>query len=124
MPKIPPAHQHAACQGKESPERARPPAQAARESLALAPPTEKLTCMLLQAEARTGMGNSHLLLWQVRSQIGLLFSREPAELDQTCLLGVQVKTDLAESLPKFCQELLGVLSMLVWCHDFLYQADS
>jgi hypothetical protein len=47
-------------------------AQAARESLALAPPTEKLTCMLLQAEARTGMGNSHLLLWQVRSQIGLL----------------------------------------------------
>jgi tetratricopeptide (TPR) repeat protein len=70
-------------------------AQSAREALSQAPSTDKLSCLILQAEARTGMGNAHLLLWQVRSQLALL---------KDDLAGPARKT-LGSSLPAFPAEL-------------------
>jgi myosin heavy subunit len=70
-------------------------AQSAREALALAPPTEKLSCILLQAEARTGMGNTHLLLWQIRSQVALVKDDLAGEARQV----------LGQRLPSFPAEL-------------------
>ena len=45
-------------------------------------------------------------------------------MSQTCLLGVQLKVELLETLPKLLQESLGIIPVLESNHDIVNVAHN
>ena len=48
----------------------------------------------------------------------------PSELDQPCLLGIELQTELRESVAKLCPEPLGVLPMLKPHHEVIRETHD